>query len=174
MDLKSFLERDHTETLEKAEQFQKLLLNLQYEGKASRGHNLKQIGEMLRFFKEEVGRHMRIEEKVEFPFLETRLPRLEFLIALLTAEHREFQRNIRTLQFLWAKLARNGGRRTHPQWIERFKGRAGYLTSLLQGHLQEESRILYRLGDRLLHPDEKKALVRKIRMSKSKRSCSRG
>lgn len=173
MSLRSFLEEDHAGTLEKTRQFQTLLVNLQYEGKASRGSNLKQIGELLRFFKDEVSRHMRIEERIEFPFFKTHLPRLEFLIELLSAEHREFRRNIHALEFLWAQLARSSRASSHPKWMERFTGRAGYVANLLQGHLQEESKILYRVADRLLRGEEKKALVKKIRASRNGSSCSR-
>jgi len=163
MSLRSFLEEDHAGTLEKVNEFQNLLVNLQYEGKAWRGSNLKQIGGLLRFFKKEVGRHMRIEEEVEFPFLKTHLPRLECLIEFLSAEHREFRRNLRALEFLWAQLARNSRASSHPKWMERFTGRAGYVANFLKGHLQEESKILYRVADRLLRSEEKRALVKKIR-----------
>jgi len=47
--------------------------------------------------------------------------------------------------------------------MERFTGRAGYVANLLKGHLQEESKILYRVADRLLRNEEKRALMKKIR-----------
>lgn len=161
--LEALLGEDHIETLAKAGHLQKILLHLQYEGKAARGKNLKQIDAVLRFFKHEVNGHMREEEKVIFPYLRRHVPRLEPLLSLLVSEHREFRRKIRILAFLGTRLAGPNLHFDGTRAIEKLKETGNYLVCLLKGHLQEESEILYRVADRELRVNEKERLVKKVR-----------
>lgn len=162
--LAALLERDDNLVIQKTKGLQNALIHLRFEGKASLGKNLRKISDILRFFNRDVDKHMREEEKALFPYLQNHLPKLGSLISLLQSEHREVRRNMKCFHFLLGQLIRNRkSLHLNGEIIENLKETGSYLTCLLQGHLMEESEILYRAADHGLHPIEKENLVRKIK-----------
>ncbi|MBI2095992.1 MAG: hemerythrin domain-containing protein [Candidatus Omnitrophica bacterium] len=77
------LERDSEFVSLKLDRFYEVLRKLRYEGKQNLGRNLDEAGQMLKFFKGHLAEHMREEEKIIFPFLETYIPRLQPMVYLL-------------------------------------------------------------------------------------------
>lgn len=162
------LGEDTEGTLHKLDELQELLLHLRYEGKHLLGKNLKRGEEVSSFFEGELSRHMALEEEVLFPFLKNHLPRLEPLILLLTSEHEEFKRCLRTFRFWLKELSQNKNPLSQGRILEEVKESGTYLTYLLESHLQEESGILYRVADEELRPGEKRELVRQAKQHKRK------
>jgi len=159
------VEGDYRETLQKARHFQVVLTHLQYEGKASWGRNIQRARELSRFLSQEVNGHMGEEERTVFPFLQSHIPKLESLISLLCLEHQDFKKNLISFQSLLETLAkkRSGAR---GRLMGKLKEKGMYLIYLLQGHLLEESGILYKVAERELRRDEKRELIRRIRVTK--------
>lgn len=163
------LENHHEETLRKADHLKEILIHLQYEGKPSLGKNLRKAGEILEFFQGEVNKHMEEEERILFPFLETHLPRLESLISLLRSEHQNFKRHASCFNFLLDRLEGEKDELEREKLIEKLRETGMYLVYLLQGHLQEESEILYRAAEQQLKSDEKKKLAKQLCLTSGQR-----
>ena len=161
--ISGLLEDPHEETREKIRHFQKTLVHLHFEGKASRGKNMRQAREALGFFNREVSGHMDQEEKILFPFLETHLPRLGPFLSVLRAEHRDFKKKLRHFEFCLDKFAEDEGGRPG-KIMERLKETGTYLIYLLQNHLREETEVLYKIADRELRREEKSRLINRIRV----------
>lgn len=154
---------DSAETLEKIERLQEILINLRYEGRHQLGKNLKQAEEVLDFFNGELMEHVDFEEEVIFPFIKSHIPKLEPLILLLSSEHEEFKKNLRSFEFWLNELAKGKANLDHGRLTEKVRQTGNYLTYLLQNHLQEESEVLYRIADQELRSDEKRELERRVR-----------
>lgn len=153
---------DAAETLEKIERLREILTNLRYEGRHRLGKNLRQAEEVLDFFNGELMEHVDLEEGVVFPFIKNHIPKLEPLILLLSSEHEEFKRNLRSFEFWLNELAKGRANLDHGRLIEKARETGNYLTYLLRNHLQEESEILYRVADQELRFSEKKELRRQV------------
>ena len=164
------LQKGHNDTLRKTVELEDALLNLRFEGKASRGKNLRMAREVFRFLETELLHHMRMEDEVVFPFLKTHVPRLEPVIRRLVAEHRDFEKNLgRFGQNLGtaAKGTSEGPGRS----IEKVRENGTYLIYLLRNHIQTESQSVYSVIDRELRVDEKKDLAQKICCLKAASRC---
>ena len=161
--LAELLEGEETGTLQKIERLQEILVNLRYEGRHRLGKNLKEADEVLAFFNGELAEHVELEEKVIFPFVKSHVPKLEALILMLSSEHEEFRRNLRSFEFWLGELAKEKANLDYGRLIEKVRETGNYLTYLLQNHLQEESEILYRVADQEFRSGEKRELVRRIR-----------
>lgn len=159
--LRELLE-DSAETLEKINELQEILVNLRYEGRHQLGKNLRQVEGVLDFFNGELMEHVEFEEEVIFPFIKRHIPKLEPLILLLSSEHEEFKRNLRSFHFWLKEFSRERGPLNHGKLIEKVREAGNYLICLLQIHLEEESEILYRVADQELRSNEKRELQKQI------------
>lgn len=155
------VEGDHVKILQKARRFQDALTHLQYEGKASWGKNLRRAHELSRFLSHEVNGHMGEEERIVFPFLQSHIPKLESLISLLCMEHQDFRENLTSFKSLLETLAKKDAGQ-NGKLMKKLGEKGMYLIYLLQGHLQEESGILYKVADRELRGDEKREIIKKL------------
>ena len=157
-----FLEEDHQMTLDTLENLDMALLGLQFEGKSSRGKNLKQLRSILGFFQGRLMKHMEREEQVIFPFLESHVPKLASVIHLLEAEHEDFKKNLKGFRALLQEIfgGRNGMSRVNT--INEIRKTGIYLIYLLRSHVRAESKAVYQILERELRPAEKKELVRQI------------
>lgn len=165
--LAEIIEEDSGDTLRKIEELREILVNLRYEGKHQLGKNLRQADEVLAFFNGELADHVKGEEKIVFPYIRNHIPRLEPLVLLLSSEHEEFRKNLRSFQFWLKELEKGKGNLDHGKLVEKVRETGNYLTYLLQNHLEQETEILYRVADQELRTAEKKELVRRIREQKS-------
>lgn len=162
------LENDHTEALEKTRRLQDILTNLRYEGRASLGKNLKQVREALGFLRKEWTRHVDLEEETLFPFLETHLPRLETLLHLLEAEHKDFKKNLKDLQVLLQRIPTEKSFSNHGRIFEKIREQGNYLVYLLRNHIRVETESVYKAVRRDLRPAEKKELKNQIHQRRNR------
>lgn len=154
------LEKDSEFVSLKLNRFYEVLRKLRYEGKQNLGRNLDEAGQMLKFFKEHLEEHMREEEKIIFPFLETHIPRLQPMVYLLLSEHEDFRNNLRSLGVFLAQLKKRKG--DPAATLDKVSELGTYLICLLRSHMWVETRTLYRAADKELREPEKKKLVRRL------------
>ena len=157
------LEQTHSETLEKADRFYEILIKLRYEGKVSLGKNCRDAKEVLKFFSGEHHQHMECEERIIFPFLKTHVPKLESIIHLLLAEHRDFKRNLLIFEHSIHELDKGKNDSERATILEKIKEVGTYLIYLLKSHNQFESASVYKVIDQELHPDEVEEIEKQIR-----------
>ena len=160
------VEGDYCQTLEKARHFQEVLTHLQYEGKASWGKNIQRARSLANFLTHEMNGHMGKEEQVIFPFLESHIPKLESLISMLCMEHDDYKKNLASFKALLERLAKRKSQDVD-RLMDKLKEKGMYLIYLLQGHLQEETGILYKVAERELRENEKQELFQRIQMTKN-------
>ena len=153
------LEQSHGEILEQTARLDRLLTNLRYEGKPSFGKNLREAGQVSAFFEKRLMPHMRLEEKILFPFLEAHLPKLESFIHLLEWEHEDFRRTFGGFKLDLKKLTKGKREDGRSAFIET----GVYLLYLLKHHLEAENLGLYRVIKKELRPGEKKKLAQTLR-----------
>ena len=161
-----FLEEDHRTTFLKLKQLSDALTKLRYEGNQNFRENLKKIRVLLQFFQKETQHHMRLEEKTLFPFLEQAIPRLGPMIYLLLSEHEDFRNCLKELKDASSRLkdAKAGKARL----VDHLSDRGTYFVCLSRSHLWVESQSLYRVADHELHPDEKRKLLRRMKLKMKK------
>lgn len=154
------LEKDHKTTFQKLNQFYEVLRKLRYEGKMKLGRNLSEVQELVNYFKKELDSHMRDEEKVLFPFLQTHIPRLEPMVYLLLSEHEDFRNSLGNL-----KAALDGFKSraaVKPGLIDKICEQGTYLIGLLRSHMWVESHSLYKAADKELRLSERRKLIKQI------------
>ena len=154
------LEKDHKTTFQKLNQFYEVLRKLLYEGKLTLGQNLAETSEFVAYFKKELDGHMRDEEKILFPFLQTHVPRLEPMICLLLSEHEDFRNSIKNLKTALSKFKKHEV--VKPGTLDKICEQGTYLICLLRSHMSVESNSLYRVADKELRLSEKRKLTRQI------------
>ena len=156
----ALLEKDHKATFQNLDRFYEALKNLRFEGKQNLGKNISEIREFVSYFKREIKTHMREEEKILFPFLQTHVPRLEPMICLLLSEHGDFRNCLNYLGLSLSEFRKTGSDKT--RLIHGLNEQGTYLVCLLRGHMWLETQSLYRAADRELHRSEKKQLIEQI------------
>ncbi|OGW90861.1 MAG: hypothetical protein A3D28_06070 [Omnitrophica bacterium RIFCSPHIGHO2_02_FULL_63_14] len=155
------LEKDHGETLKKLDAFDDVLKRLRYEGKASLGRNVRDANELVGYFERTLLGHMKEEERVLFPFMRKRIPRLEPLICLLLSEHDDLRQKLRRLR----STLKSCGRASTPRAVGLLDAvchDGTFLICLLHSHMSVETGTLYKAADRTLRPFEKEMLLRRI------------
>lgn len=152
------LELEHQRSLRALTQFSEVLKRLRFEGRAQWPGNLRRLRRLMLFFKDKAARHMRVEEKTLFPFLEAHIPRLEPLIGLLLSEHEDFRLVFKDIE----RALRAFGGGGHLAALQTIHARGAYLACLLRSHLWAESEVLYSVASRQLRPEEKKRLAQSI------------
>lgn len=136
--------------------FYRLLNNIRLDDKAHFAKNLKDLRSATRRLETEFAHLRAHEEKCLFPFLLTRIPRLEPLIWVLLSEHEDFRRLFRDLQIDLKRLAGHKGDRAGALRAVRDDG--AYLMCLLRSHLWVEKRKVYLAARQELKPQEKSML----------------
>ena len=137
-----------------------MLTRLRFEGKQQLGKNLRETGELLGFFQKEVQDHMRLEEKVLFPFLRAHIPRFEPMIYLLLSEHADFRNSLKELKNDFSKMKRFAG---YPdKAIRNMTEHGKYFICLCRNHQWAESESLYKVAIKELQPAEKRLLVERM------------
>ena len=155
------LEKGHKTTFQKLNQFHEVLRRLQHEGKLTLGKNIVEAIELVDYFKKELDGHMRDEEKILFPFLQTHIPRLEPIVYLLLSEHEDFRNNLNNLKTSLRQLKTRASVR--PNLIDKIGEQGTYLICLLRSHMWVESHSLYKAADKELRLSEKRKLIKLIK-----------
>ena len=152
------LESAHTRAFVEIKRLEKAVNNLQFEGKASVGRNLKQIRSSLDFFCSSLVKHIDLEEKVLFPFLKSHIPKLEAVIHLVVTEHEDFRHNFEDLKLFLDSLSDQMPEADRAKMTKKIQDTGTYLVYLLKNHLRVESKAIYGVADQELKADEKKKL----------------
>ena len=134
----SILEKDHKKTFRHLNRFYEILKNLRFEGKQNLGKNIRETRKLVSFFKREIEAHMREEEKILFPFLQTHVPRLEPMICLLLSEHEDVRHCLDHLRFSLSEFRKTGSDKT--RLIHGLNEQGTYLVCLLRGHIWPRKR----------------------------------
>ena len=159
--IETFL-RHHAGVLAKTDRFLEAITRLRYEGKVAFGKNMNEVGDLLDYFTEKIIPHMKVEDII-FSFLEIHIPKLEALIRLLQAEHKELKVNLEVLRYLFDELSEEKSEPKRTQLIEQLKDKATYFSYFVRNHVQAEEESIYRSIDQELHLEEKKELIRRIK-----------
>lgn len=145
-------EKNHKTTLENLNRLYDALHRLRYEGKMNTGKNLSEIRTLTAYFKREMIGHMKQEERVLFPFLCTHIPRLQPMLRLLSADHKEFRDGLAGLE----KNIKTGK-------ADLIAEQGTYIVCLLSSHMWVESHSLYKAADKELRLNEKRTLIRRMK-----------
>ncbi len=148
-------------TFQRLENLSVALRHLGFQGKSVRGRNLKAASEALDVFEAGFLDHMRREELYLFPYLETHLPKIEPLVALLLAEHEDLRNCVRTFHTLLLRLRQ--APRAAPEILEIIRERSTYFSCLLHSHHWAELEMVGKTAQKELKADEKKALTKILR-----------
>ncbi len=154
------LEQKKDIALVKADNFYQALSNLQYEGKVSLGRNLKEIEQSMKFFKSELSEHIKLDEEVLFPFLMTRVPKLDPMLRFLSAEHNELKSKFKIFLNLFNHVRSSVDPSLMQNDLFRLRDEGTYLFCLLRNHFQSENAGVYQVMDRELKQNEKISLLR--------------
>ena len=155
----ALMEKDHQTTFQRLNEFYDVLRKLRYEGKLNVGKNLAEVNTLVSYFKQELDGHMRGEEKILFPFLQTHIPRLEPMVYLLLSEHEDFRHSLENLK---TALQNCKHQAADPILIDKICEQGTYLICLLRSHMWVESHSLYKAADKELHVREKQELIKHI------------
>ena len=153
------IEQIHAATLYQVDCLNETLTNLRYEGKAFLGKNLKEIRSVLKFLNRELIPHVKFEEEFIFPFVKTHIPKLESLIHLLRAQHKELQEHLKNFESLLEKSGKEGFDVNDGRALEKIREQGIYINYLIQHHIQVENESIYKIVDSELNHHEKKELA---------------
>ena len=157
-----FLAQDHSKIEDDIDRLENALFNLRYEGKRSLGRNLKQVHAVALSFKTGLNGHFRLEEEALFPVAEKHLPKLETLIAHLKSEHASVNKHLETIEGTLKKLSRPKGDVYTGTDISILREAGMYLVYLLRSHMDAENKIVYKLIEEQLRPDEKNRITKRL------------
>ena len=151
-----------SEAFEKTGQLEEALINLGYEGKPSRGKNLKKTRELVKFLTGALRIHEEVEEKVIFPFLKTYLPKLEAVIHLLEAEHEDFKKHLGEFRAQVKGLGNGKSPVRREKAVAQIRQTGIYLVYFLRHHLRAGHESIYKVIERDLRADEKRRLAGQV------------
>ena len=147
---------------EKLDQLENALYSLQYEGKLFSSGHIKKAEEAVCFLKKKYAVHIRLDDRVIFPFLEKHIPGLRPVLLYLKAERREFQEGFKIFEKTLLELKKDNNSVIRHKIIERLKDKGIYLICLVRSHIQLEEQSVYNSILQELHKGEKNALMQKI------------
>jgi hypothetical protein len=147
-ELRHLLEKDENDVLNDSEKLKQVLCKLRFEGRQHFKKNLSKANSILVILRERLFNHIQDEERYLFPFLITRLPKLESAKHLFLAEHREFKDKIKDLTALLKRLKPDDN--IHEAYSEGM-----YLVCLILSHVKVEGKQLYKAIENELTDDEK-------------------
>lgn len=164
MDLKnkiSTFEQEHEDILALSEKLDTDITNLRYEGKVNFSKNIHSVEKTLTAFCEKLIPHMKLEDVV-FAYLDTHVPKLDPVIRLLQAEHKELHLGLEMLQFLRREIAEEKNETKRTQAVERLRDKGTYVIYFLRNHMQAEKESIYAVIQKDLKKEEQKELQRRI------------
>lgn len=158
-DLLTFIDGEEKAILNKAEGFYKCLTHLRYEGKVSRGKNVKAAIKAVKEFRELVQNHRDLQEGVIFPFLATHIPKHESVIQFLRADHQELQRSRLKLEACLQKLSK----KVYESLQDGGSQETGvYFVCLLRHHIDLENKCVHQAIRSELRKDEQVEVKKRI------------
>ncbi len=156
----TFFEQEYKDILQKLDDLYGATKNLQFEGKLFSGKNMKEIEMVIKFLRNKLFVHLKLDEKVIFPFLEVHIPKLGPVLNLLRAERNEFKMNLENFESLFRKLKKEKNYLENHKILEGLQEKGLYMVCLMRNHIQAENESVYKAIDQELHLDEKRDLIR--------------
>jgi hemerythrin-like domain-containing protein len=101
---------------------------------------------------------MILEEKILFPYLETHIPKLKFMIHIIEEEHEDLRRNLAAFRLLLEALFSKRPDRVKEGLIEKMRRKGRYLGYFLHNHTLAENETVYRVIETELNAREKEEL----------------
>lgn len=157
----ALFKKEHQEVLQKLDDLNDSISNLQYEGKMFFGKNTKAIEKSIQFLKKKLFEHIELDEEVIFPYVQIHIPKLDPMMCFLRAERNEFKLSIKNFEFLSKQLREEKNDLRQQRIIDQIKEKGIYAICLMRNHIQIEIESVYKPVDRELHWDEKKELFTK-------------
>ncbi len=155
---KTFFDQEENEILRQVEDFHKILTHLKYEGKVSRGKNVKAANRAMSRLVGTFKKHRRLQEEIIFPFLQVHIPKHEAVIRFLRSDHEDIKKNKDRLRLSLQKLSKQSV--TENGKIQEL---GVYLICLLRHHLELEKENIHKAIKRELREDEKKEIGVRIK-----------
>lgn len=134
-----YLEHEEEQILAEAENLQNALTHLRYEGKVSRGKNIKAAKAAVNTLGRYVERHRVFHERIIFPFLTVHVPKHEALIHFLCMDHADMRSTWRKLSGALILLSK---RKDTEAAAGRIRDLGIYLVSLLRHHIGLEKKSI--------------------------------
>ncbi|OGZ98737.1 MAG: hypothetical protein A3C07_04610 [Candidatus Sungbacteria bacterium RIFCSPHIGHO2_02_FULL_47_11] len=157
-----FLRNEKKVVLKNLDQLEKALYSLQYESKISSSEHIKKAEEVMLFLKNKYTAHIKLDDRIIFPFLEKHVPRLTPILLYLKAERGEFQEELKVFEKTLLELKRDNKGALRYGIIERLKDKGIYLICLIRSHIQLEEQGVYESLTRGLKPAERSDLLAQI------------
>ena len=159
-----FIEPSHQGLIQKMSQINRTLSDLRFEGKASEGKNLRRAEILLETFANELTADMEYEEKLLFPYLETHLPKIEFMIHVLQEEHEVLKKRLEGLGVALRAFSNVKNGEARVKQLEKIRKKGNYLNYFLHQHTWAEHESVYQVLETGLKHYEKNELKRKSAM----------
>ena len=159
-------QKDHQEFLHKSDSLHQVLKNICYEGKLLLGRNLKRADYLLQFFETRFVKHLAIEEKVLYPFIEIHIPRYASVIRFFYREHKDLSETVRQLRQIVRRLHASQNCLWDKELVETLQWKGAYLNHLLQSHIKTETETVLHALERELQQEERRELSRELRQSR--------
>lgn len=153
--------KEHQDVLQKLDDLNDSISNLQFEGKVFFGKNTKAIEKTVQFLKKKLLRHIELDEEVIFPYVQMHIPKLYPMLCFLKAERNEFKLSIKNFEFLSQQLRGEKNELRQQKIVDQIKEKGIYVVCLMRNHIQIEIESVYKPLDQELHLDEKKELITK-------------
>ncbi len=154
-----FFEKEAAKIINEAARLHKVLVHLRYEGKPTRGKNLKAAKSSILSFSKILKGHRELQEKVVFPYLRVHIPKHDPAIRFFCADHRAIRRDKEKLRSLIGRASK--------KLLEagKFRGiqkKGAYLAGLVRHHLELERKSVLKAIRNELRPEEKKEIFGKV------------
>ncbi len=162
----AFFEKEYRDVVLRLDELQEATKNLQFEGKLFSGRNIQSIERVAAYLKNKLQQHIKLDEKIIFPFLETYVPKLEPILRFLRAERNEFKANLEEFDVLFTKVKESKNRPDYFKTVGELREKGIYLVGLVRNHIQAENESVYKIIDQQLRDNEKKELLRRCRQFK--------
>lgn len=147
-----------TKDLEALEEILDILTRLRENRQFSYEKNLWDLRGACLIFQKKLLRHIEVQEKVVFPFLEVHIPKLEPAIHVLKGEHTMSKEKFRHLILDALRMAEEEGREK-TGFLERLSGAATSASFFLRRHLELEGMTIQKAMTRHLRRDEHQELA---------------
>lgn len=143
-------------------ELERALTRLRYEGKVSFRRNVHDTLNVLRRLDGHAHEHTELQERVIFPYVTRRMPRLGPLTRLFSHEHQDLRRGIRHLRRALRGLESRGSTAARGQRIARLFQEGSELALAMRLHEEgERAAFLQRAWDHF-RPDEKKEFLDRV------------
>lgn len=139
-----FLDKKQDVILQNCNRLMALSKKLCYEGKVFLGVNLKRFRKLWEDINEQLLSHMRGDEDVIFPFLETHIPRLVPFVHMLQEETREIRAGITEINCLLRLVNSARDAKERRVNVAMLAEKVPFVYCLIRSHLEMEGKSLYK------------------------------